>query len=418
MARTLTPIDVHAFMNALVKQATGQSNISVYDTSTFISAGEKVLATGMENTINSLSIVLGRTMIEARPYNAKLGILTAQNNSIYETVTREISFYSKDAKAAGDWNTDLYTNLHMGYDNMENGSQSTKSMWEQNPPVALELSFGGMSVWQDSLTTYKYQLKQAFRSEAEFGEFISGVITEKMNDIAQQKEAYNRSILLNGIAATYNMNNPGSVINLTAAYNDRFGTNYSSADLRSTYLDSFLKFFVSTFKQTADRMSYRSAKYHWSPAKQIDGVNYTLLRHTSADKLRCILYNPLFIDAQAWVYPEIFNPSYLDLKTQYEGVDFWQVFTDDPETSAAINVTPAQTNKTSGLMEKGAAVNLPYVVGTLFDYKAMMTSFTMDDAETTPMEARKKFFTTWYSMNRQGTYNPTHNMVIFIMKDE
>ena len=64
MARVLTPQDGYVIMNDLVKQATGQENIKVTDLSSFVSAGEKVLATGMENVFNSLNIVSDFKMFE------------------------------------------------------------------------------------------------------------------------------------------------------------------------------------------------------------------------------------------------------------------------------------------------------------------------------------------------------------------
>ena len=144
MARLLTPKDAHALMNLLVKEATGQdSAIQVVDSSTFVSAGETVLATGVENTLNSLAIVLGRTLMAVRPYKAKLNIINALNTGVYTSRLRKISFYAREADASGDWNTDLYTNLKDGYDNGKNVDQSTASMWVQNQPVPLEMNFGG-----------------------------------------------------------------------------------------------------------------------------------------------------------------------------------------------------------------------------------------------------------------------------------
>ena len=70
MARTLTPQDAHVIMGELVKQATGQKTLTTIDSSNFVSVGEKVLSTGTENVINSLSVVLGRTFMAVRPYNA------------------------------------------------------------------------------------------------------------------------------------------------------------------------------------------------------------------------------------------------------------------------------------------------------------------------------------------------------------
>ena len=172
MAKVLTPLDAHAIMNALVEQATGQNTITATDTSSFVAAGELVLATGMENTLNALSLVLGRTLVAVRPYGAKLNILNAINTGMYSHRLRKISFYSSPALPAGDWNTDLYTNLAEGYDNGTNGAtgstpptNSTASQWEQHRKVPLEVNFSSQNVWNDCITLYEYQVKQAFRDE-------------------------------------------------------------------------------------------------------------------------------------------------------------------------------------------------------------------------------------------------------------
>ena len=117
MSRVLTPTDAHALMNQLVNQATGQQSITVVDTSTFVSAGETVLATGVENTINSLGLIIGRTLMSVRPYKAKLAIINALNSGAYSNRIRKISYYARENEASGDWNTQLKTNLGMGLDN-------------------------------------------------------------------------------------------------------------------------------------------------------------------------------------------------------------------------------------------------------------------------------------------------------------
>jgi len=416
MARTLTPIDVYAIVNAMVEEATGQqATLQAVDTSSFIAAGETILATGYENTLNALGIVMGRTFMAVRPYDAKLKIINAKDGDLYTSRMRKISFYNRVAQPAGDWNTQLFTNLEDGFDNGENPNasnqaQSTKSMWVQNQPVPLEMNFGGVSVWQDSTTVYKYQLKQAFRSEAEFADFVAGIMTEKGNDIESQKEAYNRAVLLNGIAGAYDMNATGTRVNLTEEFNTRFGTNYTSAQLRSTYLDQFLKFFVARVKQISNFMEERSVKYHWAPTKP----GHVLLRHTPKSRQKMILYKPLFIEAEAWVMPEIFNTEYLSIDN-YEGISYWQNNVDANRPS--INITPAVTDKTTGVVTSGDPVNLDYVVGCLYDTDAMMTYFNLDDAETTPMEARKRYYNIWYSFARNGIYDPTENFVVFYMAD-
>ena len=415
MARVLTPQDCHVLMNLLVKEVTGQdATIQAVDSSSFVSAGETVLATGTENTLNALSMVIGRTLMAVRPYKARMRIIDALNTGAYTSRLRKISFYSREAQASGDWNTQLFTNLADDFDNGENPAgtppvaQSTKSMWVQNQPQPLEVNFGGQSVWQDSTTVYEDQLKKAFRSESEFGEFVAGIMTEKGNDIESQKEAFNRMAIINHIAGVYDMSSvmPGSVINLTAAYNAEFGTSYTRSDLLTTYFDSFLKFFVAQFKLVSDYMEERSANYHWSPTR----AGYTLLRHTPKSKQKAVLYAPLFTKAEAYVLPEIFNPQYLSLEN-YEGVTFWQ----NQNDRAAISCTPAVVNAGTGTIIAGTPVALDYVVGMIFDEDALMVDYQLEDALSTPVEARKRYRNIWWTFSKNIMADYTENAVIFYM---
>lgn len=419
--RSFTPRDIHALMTLLVKEATGQdSTITEVDSSTFVSAGEQVLSTGMENTLNALSMVLGRTFMAVRPYSGKLKIINAIDTGAYTDRMRKISFYSRNPQASGDWNTQSYTNLAMDFDNGTNPSsgtpQSTSSMWQQNQPVPLELNFGGRSVWEDSTTIYEYQVKQAFRSEAEFAQFVAGIMTEKGNDIESQKEAFNRMTLLNYIGGLYSLSGSmrGSVINLTRAYNERFGTNYTSAQLRSVYLKSFLEFFVATFRTVSDWMTNRSMNRHWSPSKTINSVDYVLLRHTPKDRQRLIMYSPLFTESEAMVMPEIFNPRYLDM-ANYEGVQFWQ----NENDPSAVDVVPAIPNIGSPESGQtyGAEVELPYVVGVLYDADAMMVDYQLEASAVTPLEARKHYRNMWWTFAKNSINDFTENGVLFIMQD-
>lgn len=424
MARNLTPQDCHVLMNELVHMATGRTDIKVVDASSFVSAGETVLQSGVENTLNALSLLIGRTFMAVRPYDARLNIINNIDANGFTGRMRKISFYSRDALASGDWNTQLNgANLKTGATNGEvinndATKSATKSMWEQNQPVPLEMNFSGMSVWEDSTTVYQNQLKQAFRSESEFAQFISGVMTEKVNDIESQKEAFNRMTLLNRIGMAYALKTtvPSGAVNLTKKFNEKYGTSYTSAELRTTYLEEFLKFFVSEFKIVSDRMVDRSALYHWTADKVIDGTTYKMLRHTPKELQRLILFNPLFTEAEAQVFPTIFNDRYLRINN-YEGVNYWQAI-ETPESVKIKCAIPDVTNSNSGLQTVSAEVNLPYVVGCLYDRDALMTQFFLESSAVTPLEARKRFYNTWWTFGRNAINDATENFVLFYMEDE
>ena len=420
MARTLTPVDACALMTLLVKEATGQTAITNVDSSNFVSVGETVLAAGTENVLNSLSLVLGRTFMAVRPYEAKFKILNSINSGAYSNRLRKISFYSRDPKEAGQVNTNANTNLAMGFDNGTNSGSSTESMWVQNAPVPLELNFGGSSAWQDSTTVYRDALKIAFRGPSEFAEFLNGVMVEKGNDIESQKEAFNRMTFLNYVAGIYDLDvaNPnGRAVNLTSEFNAYYNTSYTTSQLLTTYRKDLFEFAVARFKTDSDNLENRSARFHWSPAKTIGADSYTLLRHTPKSRQRMILYKPFMTMAEATIMPEIFNPQYLDIKNA-EFVNFWQADAGDILGNAEINVTPAIPNvSTPGSQTTGTAVNLKYFIGALYDADAIMVDYQLEDALATPVEARKRYYNMWWSFQKNAIADFTENGIIYFMAD-
>lgn len=413
MARVLTHKDAHSIMNLLVKEATGQdATIQVVDSSTFVSASETVLSTGVENTLNALSLVIGRTFAAVRPYKAKLLLINSLNTGVYSSRVRKISYYARESQASGYFNTDLNTNFANGYDNGTNSNNSTSSMWEQNQPQPLEVNFAGSSTWQDSTTVYENKLQFAFANEDNFIEFMAGIMTEKGNDIESQKEAFNRMTLLNHIAGVADLtaSMPGSYKNLTALFNAKFGTSYTSAQLRTTYLKEFLEFFVATFKLDSDRLTNRTNLFHWTPTR----AGYTLLRHTPKDKQRAILYSPFFTDATAMVLPEIFSPQYLgDISKQGELVDYWQNINEPSK----IDVTPGIPDTTTGQQTAGANVKIEYLLGCLYDEDAIMTDYQLETSYTTPLEARKGYRNIWWTFAKNAINDFTENFIVYYMAD-
>lgn len=424
MARSLTPRDAHVLMNALVKEATGQnSSIQVVDSSTFVSAGETVLATGVENTLNSLALVLGRRFMAVRPYRARLRNINALNTGLYTHRLSKISFYSREALASGDWNTQLNPeNLAAGVDNTGSTTsrhERTPSMWEQHPAIALEMNFGGSSVWEDATTVYRQQLQQTFRSEDTFNSFVAGIMTEKGNDIESQKEAFNRMTLLSYMAGLYDVDavlSNGMAVNLTKAFNDEHGTSYTTAQLSAggAYYKEFLQFFIAYVKKLSRNMEYRTALRHWTVPKSVGGVSHVIMRHTPRDRQKMMLFEPFFIDAEANVLPEIFNDEYLKLDN-YEGVMFWQ----NPNAPMSIDVTPAipDVAGNSGAQKAGTEVKLTNVLGVIFDSDACMIDYQLEDALSTPVEARKRYYNMWWSFAKNSIVDFTEQGVLLYMAD-
>ena len=154
--------------------------------------------------------------------------------------------------------------------------------------------------------------------------------------------------------------------------------------------------------------------FHNYPTKtDAAGNTLHLMRHTPYDRQRAILYEPMFIDAEAQVLPEIFNPQYLDIDKQYEGVMYWQ----DIKVPAGIDFTPAVPNYSTGVQGAGNNVALSQVVGLLYDEDALMVDYQLETANTTPLEARKRYRNEWLSIARNAINDFTENAILFYMAD-
>ena len=420
MARTLTPKDGYQLINELVRQATGQAANAVVDASTFVSAGETILATQRENVLNALSIVLGRTFAAVRPYRARLISLNAINSGLYTNRFRKISYYTKDALPSGYFNTDLNTNFAEGYTAGDNGGASTKSQYEQHPAMPLEMNFGGSTTWQDCITYYEDKLETAFRSVDDFNAFIEGILVIHGNLIEHQKESWNRMTLLSAVAARNyleaNSITNGCVINLTSAFNTFFGTSYTSAQLRSTYLKEFLEFMTAKIKETSDRFTEDGTDYHDPMTKTVGGVNYSILRHTPKDRQKLLLFGPLWRLAESIVMPEIFNDQYLKIDSQFEPVEFWQSNDSDVNRSKVV-FNGAYYDSVSGEQKATGTQTIDYLVGVLFDEDAIMVDTVLQKTMTSAPEARKGFRNTWTTYAFNAISDQTEKMTIFIMAD-
>lgn len=425
MARRLTVTDGYSIINAMSAEMLGQNaTIQAIDESTFASVGESILQAGTENVINTLSLVCSRDLVAIRPYKAKFRLMNALDSGMFSNRIRKISYYAKAAVPDGASNTNLYPeNLGMGFDNGVHFDASTppvqksvESMWLQSTPVTYQAWFGGAIEWQYPYTLYENQLKQAFRSPAEWTEFLNGFLVSVANDLETEKEAFSRLLVLNAIAGVADLtaSMPGSFVNLTSAFNTKYGTSYTTAQLQSTYFSEFLAFFVATFKTVSDMMENRSTLYHWSPTKTVNGVSYVLPRQTKKEDQRCMMISKFWNDAEALVLPQIFNPQYLSIDN-FEKVDYWQNINDP--TAVKVNTPAIPDTSDPSAQTTGANVNLANVLGILYDRDAMMVDFHLESVESTPLEARKHYRTIWNTINKNPLWDATENFVVFYMAD-
>ncbi len=405
MANTLTPTDVYGIINAMAQEMGGSvATLSAIDTSTFATVGEAMLRAGYTNTLNALSIVIGRTIIAARPYRGRFQIIM-KTPAEWGGIERKISFYATDREPARDFNTDINPNQLV--------DGASIDPWVINKDYPLEMNFAGFKVSQKSYTTWLYQLLTAFHSPKEMADFISGRLINIANDLEVEMDAENRLQVLNAIGATLNTGTARQAVNMTAAYNAANSTSYTTAQLQTTYFKEFMEFFVARIKGDMELAREYNTMFHIYPAKNDDGGNaLQLKRHTPPEMRRLLLYMPFVRQAETSVFPSLFKDSYLRLEN-FEGVEYWQ----NPNDPAAVSVTPNQLNVSTGQSAPGSAVQQDYILGVFFDRDALATSIKLEEVYTSPINPRGSYFNTFYHWAKNYKYDPTENMIVYYMAD-
>lgn len=404
MANTLTPQDVYGIVNAMNQEMFGpNATITAINTSTFVAVGEAILRSGLTNTLDALSAVIGPNItFGVRPYNGKFKIIL-KTPAEWGGIQRKISYYAKGMQQSGNFNTNLAgTQLDDG---------SSIDPWIISKKYPLEINVCGLKTIEYQITVFKKQLIQAFRSEAEFAAFVGAMMTDVANDLESKVEAENRLQILNAIGATYNVGNARMAVNLVTAYNAKYGTTETATTLMTTKLKEFMAFFVSRLKGDMKLMEERNELFHIYPARNDDSGNaLQLLRHTPPEARRLILYEPLFRDEATTVFPSLFDTSELRIEN-YEGVEYWQ----NVNEPMKVSVTPAQLNTTTGESEAGTAVALSYVIGLLFDRDAIAQSVMFESADSTILNPRGLYTNQFWHFANMYKLDQTENMILYYL---
>lgn len=379
-------------LNAIVKQATGQSEAAVVDTSSFVSVANTALKAGYDALATSVSQVLSKTIFSVRPYERKFGGLEVDNIR-YGNHVRKLTPVDKD------FETDDRITLTDG---------GSVDQYKVNKPKVLQTNFYGANTYQKSMTIYRDQLDTAFSSPDEFGRFLSMMMQNATDMIEQSHEETARATVVNLIAATINMSGAQKtpqVIKLLSEYNAATGSELTATTVMSPgNYGNFIKWAFSRIKSVSNLLTERSTIYH------ANVTGSPVSRHSPIRDQKFYLSSKFMNEVSTMVFSSVFNEEYL--KTiDYELVNFWQSIL----APAAINVTPAQMT-TAGAVEKGTAVNKSTVLGVLFDREAAGYTVVNEWSSPTPFNARGGYYNQFWHFTDRYWNDFTENAVVFLME--
>lgn len=346
---TMTFEQSAAFLTALYEEATGQQpTIQVSNTADFTTVGTTLIQGGYDPIITALTQILDRTIFDMRAYGKKFEDINVDDIR-WGAVTRKINYLDTDLDTADDRLT------------LTDG-QSVDPYVVKKPKI-LQTQFYGNTQYQDSITIFRDQLDSALRDAAEFGRFISGLMTNISNKHKQIEEAEARGILANFIAAKASVDT-ANAINVLQAYYDETGTTLTPADMfaNSNYSD-FTRWLAGFMTTLTDKMAERSIKYHMN----ITGKE--IMRFTDGANLRKYISANVANYLETMVASGLFNPDRLSVITKdMDKVTYWQNI-DNPYS---VQATPAYLNTTTGAVDSAlAAVQVDNIIGVLFDRDAL-----------------------------------------------
>lgn len=410
-------------LNAAFKQATGQEVINQLATGDYVSIATMARRIGYESMTNALSQVLTRTYIRVRSYSAKFGSLIKTEEQ-YGNMVRKITYIDRDIPE-GDMTRDI-----------EDGKEY--SPYKVRKPQVIQTAYYGFNHIDDYITIFKNQWDTALSSGSELQRFISGIMQEWYNKLEQYHEQYSRATLINLIGGTHAYNvdaavtavsitRPEMVRHLLTEYNTEHGTTLTHDKLLADK-DAFTQFAEDlAYKMDiiVRQMSERTTLYHVSPLKEVVGTKATVVpikRHTPRENLQCYMLAPFWDRVKRVVRPGLFANEYLEY-IKFDEVAFWQNIETPEQINADVSYfKPVQANVSSGnttystLNDSGeAAVELPYVIGVMFDDEAAAICYKNMWSAATPMNPAHGFQTNYIHEDVQWRNDNTENCCVLLL---
>lgn len=379
-----------AFLTALYEEATGQQpTLQIANTADFTSVGTTLLQGGLDPIIGALAQVLDRTIFAMRVYGKKFDDITIDEIR-WGAVTRKVNFIDNDLDTADDRLT------------LTDGVAVDPYVVKK--PKAVSLQFYGATQYQDSITIFRDQLDSALRDAAEFGRFISGLMTNISNRHKQIEEAEARGMLINFITTKASVDT-SNAINVLQEYYNETGVTLTPADMFApgNYVD-FTRWLAAFLETLMDKMSERSLKYHMN----ITGKE--LMRFTDKGNMRKYFSDRVLNNIRAVAESNLFNPDRIaNIAEGARKMSYWQNI-DNPYS---VQATPSYLNTTTGAIDTaGAAVQVDNIIGVLFDRDALGMVKRSTWSGATPFNPRGGYYNLFWHWTQQ-TYNDfTENFVL------
>lgn len=371
---------VYPIVNDVYQQMTGVSDIKVVDTASLITMGKKLDDLQKKDLwFNTLARRIGMTIDEYRAYTNRFAELY-RTQMEWGAIVQKVEAEMPDATEDVSWD--------IGYLDGKSVDQ-----WIISNPKIRQKFFEKETPYSFFITISTVMLRDAFISESAMASFIRQIFGKVQNKINFTLEELARLAICNFIGNTQ----AGQEFHTVTIYNSLTGENVPQG-IQASNNANYLRWLTGFINNISAKMELMSQLYN--------AENHQKFTPKSAQKLYMI--SDLITRMQTLTAYEAFNPQYITSKPDIL-VPYWQSSGKTPQadwntiTSVKIkNSANVDTTKTN-------------VIAVLFDREALGTFRTEQEVLTTPVNARARYYNTFWH-ERQLWFNDFgENGVVFYM---
>lgn len=363
---------LYSIVNEVAKETMGTDDIDVIDTGSLVALGNSVLSSqsNTEAFLNTLVQRIGKTIISFRPYSSKLTLLDVGDMEFGQIMQKT---KTKMPVAIED---DTY--------NLTDGE--SLDMFVVSKPEVSQKLFVKRTPLAFMKTFQTKALKEAFTSAEAMGNFMASIYGEIRNAIELSQENLGRLTMANYMANAESQ----QIYNLVTLYNAATGES-QDAGVTALQNEAFLRYALQKIKNVAYSMETMSTLYN-------DG---TETRHTPRE-LQRVVSNIEFKSAlETQVDYAAFHEDYVKLASDIV-VPYWQAAK-----------SPLDIEVMTEGSEEGTEIS--NVVAFIHDRDALGTYRREEEVLTTPVNARGRYYNTYYHIDNLYFNDTSENGVVFTL---
>lgn len=377
-----TPLvnQIYPIVNSVFKQMTGRDDIQAVDTNSLVAMGAEIGNLGKRDIwLNTLARRIGGTIDSWKVYRNKMADLyrnTIEWGAAMQKITAEMP------EAVSDPTFDIG---HMDGQSVDHYIISNprvhQRIFEKNTPYAF------------FITMSTKLLKDAFLGEAAMQSFINQIFGKTRNKIEFTLEELGRMAVAN---FAINLN-PSQEFHLVTIYNGLKGTALTT---HSSMFDAdFLRWVTGFIGNISAKMENMSVLYN---SDKFD-------RFTPISEQRLYMLADFMTQLRTVVSYSAFNSD--DVKIRPSNlVPYWQA----SGTAADMSQWSAMSG-ISGTICDGTQRSVTNLIGLLFDREAIGTFRQEDEVLTTPVNARARYYNTFWHESQLWFNDMSENGVAFYL---